>query len=168
MTPGPSPCSSKCYVTAATGSNMKIADIITEAGQPEIYYFAYGMLTDPKLMQGVTRIGAATLPNHAFELLQFANVYPEAGSHVDGVLWSIDHNMQGHLDKVEGYPHFYDRKTVPVFVGGKRYEAAVYMMTPESQESLEGTWPKKNYVEKIVRGYKAAGVPFDQLQRALA
>ena len=139
---------------------------IMEAGAMPIYYFAYGMLTDPDNMEGAELIGPATLKNFQFELFAHANVHPAAGTNVTGVLWSIDRNLLGVLDQIEGYPHYYDRKTVPVFANGKRYEAEVYTMTPSSREHSQGRATSKSYVNSLVRGYTNAGVPLDQISTA--
>jgi gamma-glutamylcyclotransferase (GGCT)/AIG2-like uncharacterized protein YtfP len=146
---------------------MLINEILLESGEAPIYYFAYGMLCDPTIMKSADLIGMATLPNFEYELLQFANVVPTPGSKVYGTLWNITRKFLSELDMVEGYPQFYDRKTVPVMVNGKRYEAAVYTMTPESRDTLQGSHPSQRYINKIVRGYKHAGVPLDQLRNAL-
>ena len=140
---------------------------IMESGEAPIHYFAYGMLCDPDVMTEAELIGMAELPNFEYELLQFANVFPTPGSKVYGTLWNITRKFLSELDMIEGYPQFYDRKTVPVMVNGKRYEAAVYTMTPESRELLQGTHPSQRYINKIVKGYRHAGVPLGQLRAAL-
>lgn len=146
---------------------MKIKEFITESGEVLTKYFAYGMLCDPTIMKSADLIGMATLPNFQFELLRFANVIPTPGAKVSGTLWNISRKFLSELDMIEGYPQFYDRKTVPVTVNGQRYEAAVYTMTPESREQLDDTYPSQKYVDKIVRGYQHAGIPLDQLRDAL-
>jgi gamma-glutamylcyclotransferase (GGCT)/AIG2-like uncharacterized protein YtfP len=146
---------------------MLIREIITEAGEVLTPFFSYGMLCDPNLMPGTELIGMAVLPNFQYEMLAFANVVPTAGSRVYGTLWNINRKFLGELDRVEGYPTLYDRKTVPCTANGQRYEAAVYTMTPETRDTMEGTTPSQRYINKIVRGYKHAGVPLDQLRLAL-
>jgi gamma-glutamylcyclotransferase (GGCT)/AIG2-like uncharacterized protein YtfP len=147
---------------------MKTKEIIQVAERPLINYFAYGMLTDPDLMQGITRIGVATLPNYSFELLQYANIYVDAGGKTSGVLWAIDSAIQEQLDSIEGYPTFYDRKTVLVHSNGRRFNASVYMMTPDSRELLRDTTPRRDYIQRVSRGYISAGMALDQIQRAMA
>lgn len=146
---------------------MKINDILLEAGAAPIYYFAFGMLTDPEYMQGVELIGVAELRNFRYEMLQYADVVPEAGSTVYGCLWSLDRAMLSQLDRIEGYPTLYDRKTVPAYVDGKKYVAELYTMTPETRQQLQGTRPSQGYINSIVRGYHNAGVPLDQLRNSL-
>jgi len=146
---------------------MRATEILLEAGAVPIYYFAYGMLTDPKIMQGADFVGTAVLKNFSYEMLQYANVYPESGDQVIGVLWSLDRNMLAELDRTEGYPQLYDRNTVPVYVDGNKVVAELYTMTPETRGHLEGSKPRKSYVARIARGYQAAGVPIEQLVNSL-
>jgi gamma-glutamylcyclotransferase (GGCT)/AIG2-like uncharacterized protein YtfP len=145
---------------------MKMSEIIMEAGAMPIYYFAYGMLTDPDHMPGAELIGAATLNNFQFELLAHANVHPEAGAQAMGVLWAIDRQLLGQLDRIEGYPHYYDRKTVPVICDGQRYEAEVYTMTPESRQHSQGRPASKSYINTLAKGYRNAGIPLTQISNA--
>ena len=145
---------------------MLIDDVIMEAGAMPIYYFAYGMLTDPDYMPGAELMGAATLNNFEFELLAHANVHPVAGAQATGVLWAIDRQLLAQLDQVEGYPHYYDRKTVPVICDGRRYEAEVYTMTPESRRLSQGRPVSPRYVQTVIKGYNHAGVPVTQIDQA--
>lgn len=144
---------------------MKISDLL-EAGSLPVYYFAYGMLTDPEIMDGIPLVGKAVLPNFEFEMFMYANVTPSRGK-VYGTLWEVNREVIHRLDQIEGYPTLYDRKMVPVICNGKRYEAFVYTLTPESREELEGSEPSQSYINKLVRGYNNAGVPLEQLQRTL-
>jgi len=145
---------------------MKIIELV-ESGAVPIYYFAYGMLTDPDYMGSAELIGAAILLNFEFELLQYANVVANSGSRVGGSLWAIDRRLLSELDMIEGYPTLYDRKTVPVFVGNKKYAAEVYVMTPQTRRDLDKTRPSKSYIDRIIKGYKHAGVDLGQLTNAL-
>lgn len=146
---------------------MRSSDFLTEAGEQPTYYFAYGMLTDPKLMQGRKLVGVAELPNFSYEMFAYANVFPTPGRSVYGCLWELTRQDIAELDRVEGYPYLYDRKTVPVKCDGRRFEAAIYTMTPATRDQLEPTQPSQGYVNRIVRGYKNAGVPMQQLKSAL-
>ena len=146
---------------------MRADNFLTEAGQPPIYYFAYGMLTDPEIMDGIPLVGKAILSNFEFEMFMYANVKPSPRSKVYGTLWEVNREVISRLDQIEGYPTLYDRKMVPVISNGKRYEAFVYTLTPESRQELEGSEPSQGYINKLIRGYKNANVPLEQLQRTL-
>lgn len=145
---------------------MRLLEVF-DTSEPPTYYFAYGMLTDSELMRGAEMVGVGTLRNHELELVGFANVVPTIGSTVLGVLWIVDRTMLGELDQVEGYPHFYDRKTLPVYVDNTKYAAHVYIMRPDSREMLANQKVKANYIQRIVNGYSDAGIPLTQLKQAL-
>ena len=132
-----------------------------------VYYFAYGMLTDPKNMPGCQAIGAARLHNHRLEFYQYADVEEHAGSEVQGVLWSLPINMLSQLDQVEGVPYLYNRKTMPVTVGGQRYEAYVYTMTPQARQQVQNRAPSTSYLRTLARGYIQFGLPNRQLHSAI-
>ena len=139
------------------------ASSLNEADAAPIYYFAYGMLTDPELMPNANLVGKAILHNFVFEMFAYANVLPSAGSTVVGSLWEIDRELLHKLDQTEGYPDLYDRKTVPVFAAGQRYVAEVYTMTPATRRDFAGSEPSDGYIQRIERGYQNAGIPMSQL-----
>ena len=132
-----------------------------------VYYFAYGMLTDPKNMPGCQAIGAARLHNHRLEFYQYADVEQHAGSEVRGVLWSLPNGMLSQLDQVEGVPYLYNRKTMPVTAGGQRYEAYVYTMTPQARQQVQDRAPSLGYLRTLARGYIEFGLPNNQLHSAI-
>ena len=43
-----------------------------------------------------------------------ATIFPEEGSHVDGVLWSLTGDCERSLELYEGYPNFYDKQEITV------------------------------------------------------
>lgn len=146
---------------------MNLHNLFLEAGEQPVYYFAYGMLTDPEIMDGIELVGVAKLPNFRYEMFAYANVVPEPSSVVYGCLWRVDRRIIANLDRIEGYPKLYDRKTVPVYVDGEKYAAELYTMTPATREELADTAPTESYIDKIERGYTHAGVPLDQVDAAL-
>ena len=148
---------------------MKVNEVITEGRNDDVpvYYFAYGMLTDPQLMHGLELVGVGELRNFEYKMYAWANVEPAPGNRVLGCLWAIDRREIARLDQAEGYPSLYDRRTYPVICHGKKYAAEVYIMTPATLEQVEGTAPKQGYVDRVVRGYSNAGIPLTQLENAL-
>jgi len=131
-----------------------------------IYYMAYGMLTDPEVMQGIDMVGAAVLEGYAFEFAQFANIYPSPGSKVYGTLWAIDAGVLSELDQIEGYPDFYTRHQVTVRSQAQDYTAQVYVMTKQSRRDLLAVSPSKAYLQRLMRGYQHAGLPLQQIRSA--
>lgn len=137
-----------------------------ETNDSVIYYMAYGMLTDPEVMQGIDMVGAAVLSGYAFEFAQFANVYPSPGSKVHGTLWAIDAGVLSELDQIEGYPEFYTRHQVTVRSQAQDYTAQVYVMTRQSRQDLLEVPPSGAYLQRLMRGYQHAGLPLQQIRQA--
>jgi hypothetical protein len=136
---------------------------------PEVptYYFSYGMLCDPNKMRGYELLGVGELKNFELKMYQFANVEQKFGSSVFGCLWKLDRKAINKLDRVEGYPDLYDRRTYPVYLDGKKHAAEVYIMTPSTLNYAEGSYPSESYVKSVARGYINAGIPNSQLHDAL-
>ena len=131
-------------------------------------YFAYGMNTNNLEMQyrcpAAHSLGHAILVDHAFRFAVHADVVPERGSMVHGVLWDITPDCLGNLDILEGYPHYYDRDLRSVIYRGQLYYAMVYFMTPGNEPAP----PHQFYYDLVRRGYLDHDVPTDQLERHLA
>ena len=147
---------------------MFLIEFDTRHDAPKVYYFAYGLLTDPRIMRGAELIGRAELKNHRLEFRGFANVTESPGDTVYGALWQLPDGFLNHLDQIEGYPEMYDRRTVPVLCDGKKYTAEVYKMTPHYQEYFDTRRePKLDYLSRLARGYIHVGVPNQQLHQAV-
>jgi gamma-glutamylcyclotransferase (GGCT)/AIG2-like uncharacterized protein YtfP len=132
-----------------------------------MYYFAYGMNTDPAQMRNFAAepVGRAELLAHSFHFSVHADVRPEFDSVVDGVLWEIDDETLVDLDAREGYPDYYTRDLQPVKINGKIVEAWCYAMRPEYRMP---TAPARGYLAMLYNGYKKFNVPTDQIDQALA
>ena len=129
-------------------------------------YFAYGMNTNPGEMArrcpGAVSMGHARLINHSFRFSQHADVELCADSFVDGVLWEITEEHLKALDQLEGYPDYYNRVVATVIHGARSYHVLVYRMQPGF-----GTFPPTaGYYRLITEGYRAHGVPTDQLENS--
>lgn len=130
-------------------------------------YFAYGMNTNLSSMAarcpGAQSLGAATLLNHKFRFAVHADVTEQENENVNGVLWEIDGSHLTSLDCLEGYPHYYDRKTVEVLHNGKTVSAITYFMQPGNQHNH----PSTGYFDMVLEGYKENLVPVRQLHEAI-
>jgi gamma-glutamylcyclotransferase (GGCT)/AIG2-like uncharacterized protein YtfP len=135
--------------------------------QTKHYYFGYGMNSDPQQMIMRTgqpvAIGRGLVRDHAFRFALHADVYPQEGTNVHGVLWEIDDAALKSLDCREGYPYYYERKIVQVECGGQMYDAIMYYMTPGHQERQ----PSQGYYDMLVRGYTAFNISLEQIESAL-
>lgn len=130
-------------------------------------YFAYGMNTN--LGQMATRcpkaqsLGAAYLPNHEFRFARHADILTTPGFVTHGVLWEITEDCLLSLDALEGYPNYYQRKTVNVVHNHTWVEAMTYYMVGDLPDEM----PSVGYVEMLNQGYAEHRVPTDQIDVAL-
>lgn len=132
-----------------------------------MYYFAYGMNTDPTAMSERLAksdrvpfaIGAAVLEDWQFRFAYYADVQPKDGSKVEGVLWSISKEHLKALDAREGFPYYYNRKIVKVKVNDLEVSAWVYFM----QEGEPTAPPSQNYLDMLIRGYNTYGADLAQV-----
>jgi gamma-glutamylcyclotransferase (GGCT)/AIG2-like uncharacterized protein YtfP len=126
-------------------------------------YFAYGMNTNKDEMAyrcpGAAPIGKAILPGYRLEFKSFATIVPSSKEQVEGVLWTITDSDESALDMLEGYPEFYDKKSVSVEHNGQSYIAMTYIMGPREQ----GYAPSDGYYSMVSEGYQTFGLSQHQL-----
>ena len=126
-------------------------------------YFAYGMNTNKEEMAyrcpTAVPLGKAVLPDYRFEFKSFATIVPSPKEQVEGVLWTITDTDESALDILEGYPEFYDKKTVSVEHNGQSYIAMTYIMGPREQ----GHAPSDGYYTMVSQGYQTFGLSQRQL-----
>lgn len=134
----------------------------------EIYYVAYGMLTDPDAMDHNEFVGRGLVRNYGFEFRYFANVIKSPGSQLYGTVWNISEQELSYLDEIEGYPLMYTRVKVEVQLDdGEKVLAEMYTMTPEMREQIGPEYPTKKYMDRLLSGYRHADLPMSQLTKAL-
>jgi gamma-glutamylcyclotransferase (GGCT)/AIG2-like uncharacterized protein YtfP len=130
-------------------------------------YFAYGMNTNLVQMRmrcpRAKSLGASYLPNHEFRFARHADVLPTPGFVTHGVLWEITEDCVQSLDLLEGYPDYYDRKTVTVIHQLQQVEAMVYYMVGDLPDEA----PSDGYVAMLRDGYFENRVPDRQINEAL-
>jgi len=126
-------------------------------------YFAYGMNTNQEEMAyrcpSAKPLGLAVLPGYRFEFKSFATIVPNPKESVEGVLWSITEADELALDMLEGYPEFYDKKTVSVEHKNQPYIAMTYIMSPREQNYP----PSDGYYSMVSEGYQQFGLSQQQL-----
>lgn len=83
------------------------------------------------------------------------------------VVWKLeDKNDKNCLDRYEGYPSYYTKKTIPVVMDktGKKLNAMVYVMA----DRRKGIYPPtRDYFECILDGYEDNGINIEPLFEAL-
>jgi len=126
-------------------------------------YFAYGMNTNVEQMAvrcpTAIPFGKAILSGYRFEFKNYATIVPSPKESVEGVLWTITETDELALDMLEGYPEFYDKKTVSVDHKGQPYIAMTYIMGPREQ----GYPPSNSYYNMVSQGYQTFGLSQRQL-----
>ena len=126
-------------------------------------YFAYGMNTNREEMAyrcpSAVPLGRAVLPGYRFEFKSFATIVPNSKESVEGVLWTITETDESALDMLEGYPEFYDKKTVSVEHNEQSYIAMTYIMNPREK----GYAPSDGYYSMVSEGYQTFGLSQQQL-----
>lgn len=136
---------------------------ILRAPSGKIYNFAYGsnMLKSrlEERVGKVNRIGKKViLKDYEFQFSKLgsdgsgkANVHKKSGQQVEGALFELSQDQLSKLDKFEGYPDHYTRKTITVTnERGEEIEAIVYVAKEDKIRS--GLKPTKEYLNYIVAG----------------
>ena len=130
-------------------------------------YFSYGMNTNLGSMAMrcplAVSLGSVALPHYEFEFKSFATVTPKLGAETYGVLWEITENCEKALDRLEGYPSYYNKIIVMVWYKGEYVPAMTYLMYPDEQSN----YPSDNYVHMLEEGYTAHGIDTRQINQAL-
>ena len=134
----------------------------------KVHYFAYGHNTNSEEFKSrcpsAEEIGTGVLKNFELIFKHFSDIKPSNSGKVVGVLWEITHSDLKNLDKDEGYHSHYNRIAVLVECNGKSVAATTYIMDPEYNEH---TPPEKDYIKKVVTGYKEHDIPIAQIKQGL-
>lgn len=126
------------------------------------YYIAYGSNMDEEQMAyrcpDAKLIGPSEV--EGYELLfkgsltgAYATIEPQKDSMVPVLIWEIGEKDEERLDRYEGYPNFYYKKTLTVMVDGKTLEAMVYIMDERRQLGQ----PTDQYYRVLDRAYQKYG-----------
>lgn len=93
----------------------------------------------------------------------YATIEENEGSTVPILVWDIKPQDEHNLDRYEGYPTFYYKKSLVIEVGGTEVQAMVYIMNEKAQIGI----PSKRYYNTISIGYETAGFDVTFLEEAL-
>lgn len=141
------------------------------------YYMAYGSNLNKMQMHyrcpDAVPVGATTL--EGWELLfrrGFLTIERKPGGSVPVVVWAISDSDEKSLDRYEGYPRFYYKKSFPILLTGrygkdatkeKAREAMAYIMTDGYPAEL----PSTSYLNIVREGYEDFGIDTKYLMYAL-
>ena len=80
------------------------------------------------------------------------------------LVWRIQPKDEAALDRYEGWPHLYRKKTLRITVNGKRVYAMVYIM---NEAHHPYGMPSMGYLSTIDAGYQTAGFDHHILIKAM-
>jgi gamma-glutamylcyclotransferase (GGCT)/AIG2-like uncharacterized protein YtfP len=137
-----------------------------------IVYFAYGANLDVRRFRrrcpGGTVLGRARLPDYQLGFTRYsraekggvADIVPEPGAEVWGVLYEIDEACFRTLDEYEGAPRAYRREPVSVIdEAGAPHDAVAYIANKTGAFA-----PSRQYLALIARGARDHGLPDDYVR----
>lgn len=132
------------------------------------YYFAYGMNTNIDEMTQrcpkAINLGKCTLKDYELKFRHHADIDYKHGSEMEGVLWDITSDCERALDRLEGYPYYYDKIEVivdPFKLVNKNSHivAMAYVMTSKGEEQP----PSVHYEDCLINGYTINGLDVEKL-----
>ncbi|MDA8847303.1 gamma-glutamylcyclotransferase [bacterium] len=103
--------------------------------------FVYGSLKSGGAVRGLNQFEGATIVGKAktlypdynmIDLGSFPGVTKNGEKHIQGEVWQVDEEVMGELDKIEGYPNFYNREVTQTSQG----KAWMYYLEKEYSEDL--------------------------------
>lgn len=140
----------------AYGSNLSMAQMAQRC--PDAVYVGTAELRDYQLLFKGSQSGS------------YLTVEPKKGSTVPVLVWRISERDEHYLNRYEGYPSFYYKKTMEVevqsFIGMKTadvIEAIIYIM----HEDRPLGCPTKYYYDICLEGYSRFGFQQTVLEQAL-
>lgn len=129
-------------------------------------YLAYGMNSNVDQMAyrcpSSISLGRVDVADHRLVFRGVADIVHSPGDTLQCVLWDITKDCEQALDMLEGYPHFYDKKELPIEFMGHKADAMIYYMV--SQYGLSR--PNQSYQRMLEEGYYAHGLDLDQIYKA--
>ena len=100
------------------------------------FYFAYGMNTNvdemSKRCPKAISLGKCVLENFELRFRTHADIDLVPGSCMEGVLWEITPECEDALDRLEGYPYYYNKINVVI---NDNIIAMAYIMNDKCRES---------------------------------
>jgi hypothetical protein len=134
------------------------------------YYLAYGSNLNKEQMRYrcPTAVPVGTAEIHNCKLVfrrGVLTIEPEEGSSVPVGVWEITRADEKALDRYEGYPHWYYKKTVRVWMNEcMTINGMVYIMT----EGHPIRMPSRFYLETVYDGYCNFGFSKEEREKLLA
>ena len=129
-------------------------------------YAAYGSNLNHQQMRKrcpkATFIGVGKIQRHRLVFRRVADIEPAPSDFVSVGLWDITKECLAALDRYEGFPNLYDRKTINVNTKEGDVTAIFYFMLATGYE-----YPSQHYYDSIRDGYNDCGLPHADLWKAI-
>lgn len=138
---------SKLYV--AYGSNLNKEQMARRCPTAKIYEI--GFLKNWELIYRGSRTGA------------YATIRRKKGKIVPVAVWKIEDIDERNLDIYEGYPRFYFKRNIMVWLPTGLKKAMVYIMDPARLPGI----PSFHYIDTIYKGYSDCGLDYQYLMDSL-
>jgi len=162
--------------TDSTGQNAQWGQyayskpLVPRSTTPDRFYLAYGMNTNASEMSmrcpNAKNLGKVTVHGYKLAFRTHCDVIQEDYATVDCVLWKISEDCEHHLDRLEGFPAYYDKKTIKVTHEGREIDAMIYFMT-NTEWSHGLALPTQHYLDCVLEGYFENDVSLNQVRQAL-
>ncbi|MCM1267482.1 MAG: helix-turn-helix domain-containing protein [Bacteroidales bacterium] len=129
----------------------------------DTFYIAYGSNLNVEQMRyrcpDAEAVGTGVIRDYrltfkALGLSAFATIEPYGGEYVPVAVWRISRRDEAALDRYEGYPTHYMKKSIKVVMDGDTSEAVeglVYIMNPRAVPKI----PSRGYFEAVLSGYRS-------------
>jgi gamma-glutamylcyclotransferase (GGCT)/AIG2-like uncharacterized protein YtfP len=136
-----------------------------------VKYFAYGSNMDPRHMAeacpGAVPLGAGRLEGYALSFNVYsdmweggaANIDPEEGGHVWGVVWEVDEDCVTTLDTYVGHPTFFRQERVVVGTTDGAVECFTYRVAHQAGYVR----PTDAYLNRLRSAMRQQGLPPEAL-----
>ena len=130
------------------------------------YCLAYGRNLDLKRMKekcpNCKLFGSGILYDWQIAFKKYITIEPKLGKEVPVGIWIINKKAEKELDAIEQFPIMYRKEYVDISINGKDKKALVYLINDSNP-----TFPKKDYFERLLIGYKDFGFDRKYLDEAV-
>jgi len=131
-------------------------------------YFAYGANTHKEHMAvrcpDAIALGRVKLFGHALAFRGVADVIKKSGSVCIGALWGISPRDEQALDRFEGFPNLYLKRTSRMKYRGKDVNVMYYVMRKNDDQFSP---PPRSYEQTLRAGYAHFGMAHAQIDAAI-
>ena len=129
------------------------------------YYLAYGSNLNKEQMQkrcpDAVPVGTMVLKGYELRFRGPLTIVKKKGGRVPLGIWQVSEEDEKSLDRYEGFPNFYYKKTLP----WKNMDAEVFMYVMHEDRPLG--IPSESYYEVCRQGYEDFGFTEERLKDAL-